>query len=150
MAQAFLRSENLFMRIQYELLKTTSKRTCESYIRNSRQIKNSWKISPYIPPTLKNFDVLVEENWTKRYLGHWPKITTISSHDRVSGWGQSFLPHPPLFPPPPPLQSVLLITCGRRVMCHSALLIQCERTSKPFPHLLPFALSSCSFIWPFR
>ena len=70
MAQAFLRSENLFMRIQYELLKTTSKRTFESYIRNLRQIKNSWKISPYIPPTLKNFDVLVEENWTKRYLGH--------------------------------------------------------------------------------
>ena len=70
MAQAFLRSENLFMRIQYELLKITSKRTFESYIRNSRQIKNSWKISPYIPPTLKNFDVLVEENWTKRYLGH--------------------------------------------------------------------------------
>ena len=70
MAQAFLRSENLFMRIQYELLKTTSKRTFESYIRNSRQTKNSWKISPYIPPTLKNFDVLVEENWTKRYLGH--------------------------------------------------------------------------------
>ena len=35
------------MQIQYELLKTTSKRTFESYIRNSRQIKNSWKISPY-------------------------------------------------------------------------------------------------------
>ena len=31
------------MRIQYELLKTTSKRTFESCIRNSRQIKNSWK-----------------------------------------------------------------------------------------------------------
>ena len=35
------------MQIQYELLKKTSKRTFESYIRNSRQIKNSWKISPY-------------------------------------------------------------------------------------------------------
>ena len=107
MAQAFLRSENLFMRIQYELLKTTSKRTCESYIRNSRQIKNSWKISPYIPPTLKNFDVLVEENWTKRYLGHWPKITTISSHDRVSGWGQSVVPHPTLCTPPPPTERIV-------------------------------------------
>ena len=31
------------MRIQYELLKTTSKRTFESCIQNSRQIKNSWK-----------------------------------------------------------------------------------------------------------
>ena len=35
------------MQIQYELLKKTAKRTFESYIRNSRQIKNSWKISPY-------------------------------------------------------------------------------------------------------
>ena len=34
------------MQIQYELLKTTSKRTFESYIWNSRQI--NWKISPYI------------------------------------------------------------------------------------------------------
>ena len=47
MAWAFLRSENLFMRIQYELLKTTSKRTFKSYIWTSRQIKKSWKISPY-------------------------------------------------------------------------------------------------------
>ena len=29
-------------------------------------------------------------------------------------------------------------------MCYSALLLKCQRTSKPFPHLLPFALSSCS------
>ena len=35
------------MRIQYELLRTTSKRIFESYIWYSSQIKNSWKISPY-------------------------------------------------------------------------------------------------------
>ena len=54
MAWAFLRSENLFMRIQYELLKTTSKRTFKSYIWTSRQIKNSWKTSPYIRNQLWN------------------------------------------------------------------------------------------------
>ena len=54
MAWAFLGSENLFMRIQYELLKTTSKRTFKSYIWTSRQIKNSWKISPYIRNQLWN------------------------------------------------------------------------------------------------
>ena len=32
--------------------------------------KEYMEISPYIPPTLKNFGVLVEENWTKKYLGH--------------------------------------------------------------------------------
>ena len=31
------------MQIQYELLKTMLKRIFESYIWNSRQIKNSWK-----------------------------------------------------------------------------------------------------------
>ena len=35
------------MQIQYELLRTTSKRIFESYMWYSRQIKNSWKISPY-------------------------------------------------------------------------------------------------------
>ena len=35
------------MQIQYELLRTTSKWIFESYIWYSRQIKNSWKISPY-------------------------------------------------------------------------------------------------------
>ena len=35
------------MQIQYELLRTTSKQIFESYIWYSRQIKNSWKISPY-------------------------------------------------------------------------------------------------------
>ena len=64
MVRAFLRSENFFMQVQYELLRTTSKRIFEGYMWNSRQVKNSWEISPYIPPTLKNFDILVEENWT--------------------------------------------------------------------------------------
>ena len=35
------------MQIQYELLRTTSKWIFESYIWYSRQIKNSWRISPY-------------------------------------------------------------------------------------------------------
>ena len=35
-------------------------------------------MSPYIPPTLKNFDVLVEENGTKKYLGHGTRIASIS------------------------------------------------------------------------
>ena len=35
------------MQIHYDLLRTTSKRIFESYIWNSMQIKNSWKISPY-------------------------------------------------------------------------------------------------------
>ena len=45
------------MQIQYELLRTTSKRIFESYISYSRQIKNSWKISPYNAPadTSKHF-----------------------------------------------------------------------------------------------
>ena len=51
MARAFLRIWNFFMQIQYELLRTTSKPIFESYIWNSRQIKNSWKISPYISKT---------------------------------------------------------------------------------------------------
>ena len=35
------------MQIQYELLRTTSKQIFESYMWYLRQIKNSWKISPY-------------------------------------------------------------------------------------------------------
>ena len=42
------------MQIQYELLKTTLNRIFESYKWNSRQIKNSWKISPYKNKENKN------------------------------------------------------------------------------------------------
>ena len=47
MTQAFSHSQNLFMQIQHELLKSKSKGIFESYIWKSRQIKNSWKISPF-------------------------------------------------------------------------------------------------------
>ena len=39
------------------ITKTSSKRIFESYIWKSRQTKNSWKISPYIPPPYVDVDV---------------------------------------------------------------------------------------------
>jgi len=52
------------MQIQYELLRTTSKRIFESYIWNSRQIKNSWKISPYTYKQLvrKSLSLIYQRN----------------------------------------------------------------------------------------
>ena len=48
----------------------------------------------------------------------------LSIQDRVGAWGQSFVP------PSPSYRG--LITCGLGVVCHSALLLSSERTSKPF------------------
>ena len=67
-------------------------------------------------------------------------IKLLSIQDRVSGWEQSFVCPPP-FP-----YSALLITWVCEVMSHSALQLQCERTSKPFLNFLPW---HCPFIWPF-
>ena len=55
-------------------------------------------------------------------------IKLLSIQDRVSGWGQSFVWSP--FP-----YNALLIAWVHEVMCHSALQLQCERTSKPFSNL---------------
>ena len=65
------------MQIQYELLKTTLKRIFETYTWNSRQIKNSWKISPY-----KN----KEENKNKivHYICLWYLIqNNLKGHLRI-------------------------------------------------------------------